>query len=185
FVSNVPGIPPSNRGKKSRLGLIVGIAVPVGVVSVILIFAVICMKQKSHQYYGEADGRIVAVKQLSVASHQGRGQFITEISTTSAVQHRNLVILYGCCIEGDRHLLILRLVDPTLLEFDENEATRVMAVSLLCTQASPNMRPPMSRVMAMLAGNIEVRIVTLKPSYLTNWNFKVITSSFLSEEDSM
>ncbi|KAF3951204.1 hypothetical protein CMV_023120 [Castanea mollissima] len=77
----------------------------------------------------------------------------------------------------------LRLVDPTLSEFDENEAARVIAVSLMCTQASPNMRPPMSRVMAMLAGDIEVGIVTSKPSYLTDWNFKDRTSSFLSEED--
>ena len=45
------------------------------------------------------------------------------------------------------------------------------------------MRPSMSRVVAMLAGDIEVGIVTSKPSYLTDWNFKDITSSFLSEED--
>ncbi|XP_050288033.1 probable LRR receptor-like serine/threonine-protein kinase At1g56140 isoform X2 [Quercus robur] len=378
FVSNVPGIPSSNRGKKSRLGLIVGIAVPVGVVSLIFIFAVFYMKRKPQHNnedellgigprpntfsYAElrsatddfnpsrklgeggfgpvfkgtlSDGRIVAVKQLSVASHQGKSQFVTEISTISAVQHRNLVKLYGCCIEGDRRLLVyeyhengsldqalfgksklhldwptrfsvclgtarglaylheesrlrivhrdvkasnilidgklcpkisdfglaklyddtkthistrvagtigylapeyamrghltekadvfsfgvvaleilsgrpnsdnsldtekiyllewawtlheynqsLRLVDPTLSEFDENEAARVIAVSLMCTQASPNMRPPMSRVVAMLAGDIEVGIVTSKPSYLTDWNFKDITSSFLSEED--
>ena len=77
----------------------------------------------------------------------------------------------------------LRLVDPTLSEFDENEVARVIAVSLMCTQASPNMRPPMSRVMAMLAGDIEIGIVPSKPSYLTDWNFKDITSNFLSEED--
>ena len=45
------------------------------------------------------------------------------------------------------------------------------------------MRPSMSRVMAMLARDIEVGVVTSKLSYLTNWNFKDITSSFLSEED--
>ena len=45
------------------------------------------------------------------------------------------------------------------------------------------MRPPMSRVVAMLAGDIEVGVVTSKPSYLTDWNFKDITSNFLSEED--
>ncbi|KAE9457638.1 hypothetical protein C3L33_10458, partial [Rhododendron williamsianum] len=37
------------------------------------------------------DGRVIAVKQLSVASHQGKSQFIAEIATISAVQHRNLV----------------------------------------------------------------------------------------------
>ncbi|KAM3701038.1 hypothetical protein ACJW31_05G143000 [Castanea mollissima] len=349
FVTNVTGIPPSNQGKKSRLGLILGIAVPVGVVSLIFIFAVFYMKRKPQHNnedqllgilrpntfsYAElrsatddfnpskklgeggfgpvfkstlSDGRIVAVKQLSVASQQGKSQFVIEISTISAMQHRNLVKLYRCCIEGDRRLLVyeylengnldqalfesrprivhrdvkasnilidgelcpkisdfglaklyddtkthinnrvagtigylapeyamhghltekadvfgfgvvaleilsgkpnsdnsldtekiyllewawtllennqsLRLVDPTLSKFDENEAAQVIAVSLMCTQASPNMQPPMSRVVAMLAGDIEVGIVTSKPSYLTDWNFKDITSNFLSEED--
>ncbi|XVE51734.1 hypothetical protein DITRI_Ditri02bG0064500 [Diplodiscus trichospermus] len=281
-----------------------------------------------------SDGRIVAVKQLSVASHQGKNQFVTEIATISAVQHRNLVKLYGCCIEGNRRLLVyeylenksldqalfeqndlhldwptrfniclstarglaylheesrprivhrdvkasnilldaelcpkisdfglaklyddkkthistrvagtigylapeyamrghltekadvfsfgvvaleilsgransdntlendklyllewawnlhesnqsLSLVDPTLVEFDENEALRVIGVALLCTQASPLMRPPMSRVVAMLAGDIEVSNVTTKPSYLTDWHFKDMTASFMHEE---
>ncbi|KAL2894524.1 hypothetical protein RDABS01_010433, partial [Bienertia sinuspersici] len=37
---------------------------------------------------------------MSVASHQGKSQIIAEIATISAVQHRNLVKLYGCCING-------------------------------------------------------------------------------------
>ncbi|GLT51805.1 hypothetical protein SLA2020_251870 [Shorea laevis] len=254
-----------------------------------------------------SDGRLVAVKQLSVASHQGKSQFVAEIATISVVQHRNLVQLYGCCIEGNRRLLVYEylenksldqalfgkrdlhldwptrfsiclatarglaylheesrlriihrdvkasnilldaelcpkisdfglaklyddkkthistrvagtigylapeyamrghltekadvfgfgvvaleivsgrpnsdnsqdndkmyllewawtlyesnqcfgLVDPTLVEFDENEALRMIRVGLLCTQASPMMRPSMSSVIAMLAGDIE------------------------------
>ncbi|XP_022715408.1 probable LRR receptor-like serine/threonine-protein kinase At1g56130 isoform X2 [Durio zibethinus] len=281
-----------------------------------------------------SDGRVVAVKQLSVASHQGKNQFVTEIATISAVQHRNLVKLYGCCIEGNRRLLVyeylenksldqalfghnalhldwptrfniclstarglaylheesrprivhrdvkasnilldaelcpkisdfglaklyddkkthistgvagtigylapeyamrghltekadvfgfgvaaleilsgrsnsdnslendkiyllewawnlhennqsLSLLDQTLEEFDENEALRVIGVALLCTQASPIMRPSMSRVVAMLAGDIAVSSVTTKPSYLTDWDFKDITGTFMSEE---
>ncbi|XWS12267.1 hypothetical protein CRYUN_Cryun37aG0074800 [Craigia yunnanensis] len=281
-----------------------------------------------------SDGRVVAVKQLSVASHQGKNQFVAEIAIISAVQHRNLVKLYGCCIEGNRRLLVyeylenksldqalfgdndlhldwptrfnicmstargltylheesrprivhrdvkasnilldaelcpkisdfglaklyddkkthistrvagtigylapeyamrghltekadvfsfgvvaleivsgrpnsdnslendriyllewawtlhennksLSLLDPSLVEFDENEALRVIGVALLCTQASPMMRPPMSRVVAMLAGDIEVSSVTSKPSYLTDWDFKDITGTFMSEE---
>lgn len=65
------------------------------------------------------------------------------------------------------------------MEFDENEATRVIGVALLCTQASPIMRPPMSRVVSMLAGDIEVGTVTTKPSYLTDLDFKDVTSNFL------
>ncbi|KAK8589037.1 hypothetical protein V6N13_087915 [Hibiscus sabdariffa] len=281
-----------------------------------------------------SDGRVVAVKQLSVASNQGKDQFITEIATISAVQHRNLVKLYGCCIEGNRCLLVyeylenksldkalfgrndlhldwptrfniclstarglaylhedsrprivhrdvkasnilldaelcpkisdfgfaklyddkkthistrvagtigylapeyamlghltekadvfgfgvlileissgrpnsynttendrvyllewvwtlvennqlLSLLDPTLAEFDENEALRVIGVALLCTQSSPSMRPPMSRVVAMLTGDIEVSSVTSKPSYITDWYYKDITGSFMNKE---
>ncbi|XXG68692.1 hypothetical protein AAC387_Pa06g1720 [Persea americana] len=281
------------------------------------------------------DGRIIAVKQLSVASHHGKSQFVTEIATISAVQHRNLVKLYGCCIEGDRRLLVyeylenksldqalfgenslhlnwqtrydiclgtarglmylheesrlrivhrdvkasnilldvdlnpkisdfglaklyddkkthistrvagtvgyvapeyamrghltekadvfafgvvalevlsgrpnsdtsleqekiyllewawhlhennraLELVDPTLVEFNEEEALRVIGVSLLCTQAAPMLRPPMSRVVAMLSGDIELSSVTSKPGYITDWQQKEITS-FMSETTS-
>jgi serine/threonine protein kinase len=53
------------------------------------------------------DGRVVAVKQLSQTSNQGKQQFATEIETISRVQHRNLVKLYGCCLEGKHPLLVL------------------------------------------------------------------------------
>ncbi|TYJ13433.1 hypothetical protein E1A91_A10G051700v1, partial [Gossypium mustelinum] len=281
-----------------------------------------------------SDERVVAVKQLSVASQQGKSQFIAEVATISAVQHRNLVKLHGCCIEGKRHLLvyeylenksldqalfgrsdlrldwptryniclatarglaylheesrprivhrdvkasnilldaelrpkisdfglaklyddekthistrvagtigylapeyamrghltekadifgfgivaleilsgrpnsdnsleddkiyllewswalhennqILDLVDPNLVEFDENEALRVVRIALLCTQGSPSMRPPMSRVVAMLAGDIEASGVITKPSYLTDWDFRDLTRSLVTKD---
>ncbi|KAJ9691451.1 hypothetical protein PVL29_013583 [Vitis rotundifolia] len=279
------------------------------------------------------DGRVVAVKDLMVASQQGKSQFIAEIATISAVQHRNLVKLHGFCIKENKRLLVyeylenksldralfgksdlhldwptrfdiclgtarglaylheesrarivhrdvkasnilldaelcpkisdfglaklyddkkthistrvagtigylapeyamrghltekadvfgfgvvaleilsgrpntdnsldarkmyllewawtlhennqsMDLVDPTLTEFDENEVSRVMRVALLCTQGSPMLRPAMSRVVGMLAGDVEISAVTSKPSYLTDWDFNDITSSFLSE----
>ncbi|KAH0453805.1 hypothetical protein IEQ34_018129 [Dendrobium chrysotoxum] len=279
------------------------------------------------------DGRMVAVKQLSVASHQGKRQFVTEIATISAVQHRNLVKLYGCCIEGDKRLLVyeylekksldqaifgkndlhlewetrfeiclgaarglaylheessvrivhrdvkssnilldenlnpkisdfglaklyddkkthistrvagtigylapeyamrghltekadvfgfgvvaleilsgrpnsdlaleeekvylldwawhlyeekheLDLVDPSLSSYNKDEAIRVIRVALLCIQALPALRPPMSRVVAMLVGDIEVNEVTSRPSYLTEWQFKDISSNFVND----
>ncbi|KAL1161467.1 hypothetical protein V6Z11_A07G136500 [Gossypium hirsutum] len=62
-----------------------------------------------------SDGRVVAVKQLLVASNQGKDQFAAEIATISAVQHRNLVKLYGCCIGGNRRLLVYEyLVNKSL-----------------------------------------------------------------------
>ncbi|KAK9155256.1 hypothetical protein Sjap_002736 [Stephania japonica] len=275
-----------------------------------------------------SDGRTVAVKQLSVTSHQGKSQFVAEIATISAVQHRNLVKLHGCCIERDKRLLVyeylenksldqilfgqsllhldwptrydimlgtarglaylhedsririvhrdvkasnilldadlvpkisdfglaklyddkkthistriagtigylapeyamrghltekadvfsfgvvalevlsgrpnsdtnletekvyllewawylhennreLELVDPRLSKFNEEEANRMLGVAFLCTQASPSVRPSMSRVVAMLLGDIEVSTVTSKPPYLSDWEFNDVIS---------
>ncbi|CAN1263272.1 Probable LRR receptor-like serine/threonine-protein kinase At1g56130 [Linum perenne] len=286
-------------------------------------------------YLGKLDdGRVIAVKQLSVQSHQGKSQFIAEIATISAVQHRNLVKLYGCCIEGENRLLVyeylenksldkalfeesslnldwptrydiclgiarglaylheesrlrivhrdvkasnilldselvpkisdfglaklyddkkthistrvagtigylapeyamrghltekadvfafgvvaleivsgrpnsdttldeekmyllewawhlhennreVELADSRLPEYDEDELKRFVGIALLCTQASPSLRPSMSRVVAMLSGDVEVGTVSSRPGYLTDWKFDdTTTSSFTSD----
>ncbi|XP_058218944.1 probable LRR receptor-like serine/threonine-protein kinase At1g56140 isoform X2 [Rhododendron vialii] len=378
FIPTVSNKPPgSPTSKKSETGLIVGIVVPVGIVSFLSVLALCCFAQRRKRPGGDDDeellgmdarpytfsyaelkaatedfnpanklgeggfgpvfkgtlndGRVIAVKQLSVASHQGKSQFIAEIATISAVQQRNLVKLYGCCIEGDKRLLVyeylenksldqalfgktslflnwpirfdiclgvakglaylheesrvrivhrdvkasnillnselnpkisdfglaklyddkkthistrvagtigylapeyamrghltekadvfgfgvvaleivsgrpnsdsnleeekkyllewawrlhendreVELVDTTLLEFDEEEVKRVIGVALLCTQTSPQLRPSMSRAMAMLSGDIEVSAVTTRPGYLTDWKFDD-TSNFMT-----
>ncbi|KAJ4763489.1 Leucine-rich repeat transmembrane protein kinase [Rhynchospora pubera] len=63
-----------------------------------------------------SDGRIVAVKQLAATSHQGKREFLTEIATISAVQHRNLVKLYGCCVEGNKPLLVYEYLEHGSLD---------------------------------------------------------------------
>ncbi|XP_065864963.1 probable LRR receptor-like serine/threonine-protein kinase At1g56140 [Euphorbia lathyris] len=279
------------------------------------------------------DGRVIGVKQLSVSSNHGKSQFVTEIATISAVQHRNLVKLYGCCIEGQNRILVYEylenksldqalfgkgglnldwktryeiclgvarglaylheesrlrivhrdvkasnilldselvpkisdfglaklyddkkthistrvagtigylapeyamrgqltekadvfgfgvvalevisgrpnsdsslsdekiyllewawhlhennreqeLVDPRLSEFNEEEAKRLAGIALLCTQTSHNLRPSMSRVVAMLSGDIEVSTISSRPGYLTGWNFNDTSGSFMTD----
>ncbi|EEC78867.1 hypothetical protein OsI_19224 [Oryza sativa Indica Group] len=270
------------------------------------------------------DERVIAVKQLSQSSHQGTSQFVTEVATISAVQHRNLVILHGCCIDSKTPLLVyeylengsldraifgdsnlnldwvmrfeiilgiargliylheessirivhrdikasnvlldtnlvpkisdfglaklydenqthvstriagtlgylapeyamrghlsekadifafgvvmletvagrpntdnsleeskicllewawglyekdqaLGIVDPSLKEFGKDEAFRAICVALVCTQGSPHQRPPMSKVVAMLTGDVDVAKVVTKPSYITEWQLR-------------
>ncbi|KAL2942048.1 hypothetical protein RDABS01_030398, partial [Bienertia sinuspersici] len=273
---------------------------------------------------GILNGSVVAVKQLAVTSHQGKDQFITEIATISAVQHRNLVKLNGCCIDGQKRLLVyeylenksldkilfgdnklelnwakrfevclgvarglcylhqesrLRIVHrdvkssnilldsdlnpkisdfglaklydekkthmstgvagtvgylapeyamrghltekvdvfafgvvaleivsgrsnhvPTLAKeemylldgsgtrdkrlevYNKDEVKRVIEIAFLCTQTSPGQRPTMSRVLAMLSGDVEVGTIPSKPTYLTDWAFD--DSSFITSEAS-
>ncbi|CAM0902803.1 unnamed protein product [Alopecurus aequalis] len=63
-----------------------------------------------------SDGRVVAVKQLSESSSQGKVQFATEIETISRVQHRNLVKLYGCCLESKTPLLVYECLENGSLD---------------------------------------------------------------------
>ncbi|KAL0680309.1 hypothetical protein Bca4012_008291 [Brassica carinata] len=74
----------------------------------------------------------------------------------------------------------VELIDRELTEFNMEEVKRMIGIALLCTQTSHALRPPMSRVVAMLSGDVEVSDVTSKPGYLTDWRFDDTTSSSLS-----
>lgn len=62
-----------------------------------------------------SDGDVIAVKQLSSKSKQGNREFVNEIGMISALQHPNLVKLYGCCIEGNQLLLIYEYMENNSL----------------------------------------------------------------------
>ncbi|KAL8506319.1 hypothetical protein ACS0TY_017257 [Phlomoides rotata] len=58
-----------------------------------------------------SDGTIIAVKQLSSKSKQGKGEFVNEIGIISTLQHPNLVKLHGCCVEGNQLMFIYEYME--------------------------------------------------------------------------
>lgn len=58
-----------------------------------------------------ADRTVVAIKQLLPKAQQNMDDFLNEVILLTSVKHRNLVKLKGCCLRGDRRLLVYEYVD--------------------------------------------------------------------------
>jgi serine/threonine protein kinase len=62
-----------------------------------------------------SDGTVIAVKLLSSKSKQGNREFVNEIGMISALQHPNLVKLYGCCVEGNQLMIVYEYMENNCL----------------------------------------------------------------------
>ncbi|MCO5556307.1 hypothetical protein L7F22_009854 [Adiantum nelumboides] len=64
-----------------------------------------------------SSGEQVAIKKLFTGGHQGKQEFLNEVNLITSVQHKNVIRLLGCCVEGPERILVYDYLPNKSLDF--------------------------------------------------------------------
>ncbi|MCO5597765.1 hypothetical protein L7F22_051847 [Adiantum nelumboides] len=53
-----------------------------------------------------SSGERVAIKKLTIGGQHAKQEFLNEVNIITSVQHKNLIKLLGCCVEGPERILV-------------------------------------------------------------------------------
>ncbi|KAL5839250.1 hypothetical protein ACOSQ3_011958 [Xanthoceras sorbifolium] len=103
-------------------------------------------------------------------------EIVSGINNMRYVPDENCACLLDWACHLQKNGKLMELVDPKLgSEYKEEEAERMVKVSLLCTNASPSLRPTMSEVVGMLEGTTNIPdAIPEAGSYSQDLRFKAI-----------
>ncbi|KAL3715802.1 hypothetical protein ACJRO7_007537 [Eucalyptus globulus] len=78
---------------------------------------------------------------------------------------------------------LIELVDPRLgSHFNKEEALALIKVALMCTNATPALRPPMSSVVSMLEGKVAVPVLDSAGTIMTQERIEAMRKHFRGDE---